>query len=372
MPANPVTGFYNLISLGFLTFGVATSGPVGLSGQALINVVLLVLATASWLAWLAARVGWCRPPTTTVALFGMALFGGLLASSIPLAMVFSAVAAMGATIARPMREVTGIVVAGIGALTVAQLIGTFSATLEVGAAAAILGGATAGITRRAALERANHAAQVELAQARIDAEGARAELLAARNHMARELHDVLAHTLAGLALQIEALEALMMADREPGARVTAQLEQIKRLVHEGLDEARGAVAALREDLPPLDERLEKLGAERHARVEVTGPPRAVTPEIALVLYRVAQEALTNALKHAPGAPVLIVLEYQVKGVRLAISNPAPQSSVPSAVAGSGGGYGLQGIKERILLIGGRVEAGPDGDGGWRVEAEVPA
>lgn len=371
LPVTPLTSSFNLVSLGLLTFGVATSGPVGLSGARLVHLVLLVLATGSWIGWLLARGGLAPTPATTVTLAGMAVCGGLLASSIPLAMVFPAVAAMGGTVARPLREAIWLIGAGAAALTIAQLLGTFSTALELGALAAILGGATTGITRRAGMERASHAATVELTQARADAESARAELLAARNHLARELHDVLAHTLAGLALQIEALEALMAGGPEPAPAVTTQLEQIKRLVHEGLDEARGAVAALREDLPPLDERLEKLAAERRATMTVTGAPRPIAPETALALYRVAQEALTNAMKHAPDAPADVRLDYLDKGLRLTVSNPLPTGLVPSAVAASGGGYGLQGIRERILLIGGRVEAGPSA-GGWQVEAEVPA
>jgi len=141
-------------------------------------------------------------------------------------------------------------------------------------------------------------------------------------------------------------------------------------VRDGLDEARGAVAALREDLPPLDERLAKLAGERHAGIQVEGLPRELAADVALALYRVAQEALTNAAKHAPGAPVTVQLDYQEKEVNLLVSNPPPPSP-PVAPDNSGGGYGLQGIRERILLVGGRVEAGPAG-GGWRVEAAVPA
>jgi signal transduction histidine kinase len=92
---------------------------------------------------------------------------------------------------------------------------------------------------------------------------------------------------------------------------------------------------------------------------------------------VAQEALTNVTKHAPGAVTQVDLVFTDYQVRLAVLNgPAGQTgnglvNGSAKLAGSGGGYGLQGIRERVLLMGGRVEAGPSGDG-WRVEAEVPA
>ena len=231
------------------------------------------------------------------------------------------------------------------------------------AVAAVLAGTVLGTSRRDYQERAARAAAVELAQGR-------AELLAARNHLARELHDVLAHTLAATSLQLEALDAMMGDGQGRDPAVGEQLARIKRLVRDGLDEARGAVRALREDLPPLDQRLARLAAEADAGLSVSGRPRDLPPDVALALYRVAQEALTNVMKHAPGATAGMQLDYTDKGVSLAISNPSSPGGA-AALASTGGGYGLQGIRERVLLLGGRVDAGPV-EGGWRVAAEVPA
>ena len=97
------------------------------------------------------------------------------------------------------------------------------------------------------------------------------------------------------------------------------------------------------------------------------------PDVTLALYRVAQEALTNVVKHAPGAEAEIELWPSAEDrVTLSVSQLPPVATVAGPPSGgSGAGYGLQGIQERVLLIGGRVEAGPAGNG-WRVEAEVPA
>jgi signal transduction histidine kinase len=131
---------------------------------------------------------------------------------------------------------------------------------------------------------------------------------------------------------------------------------------------------LREDSPSLEEAIAGLAHDRGAALEVRGEPRRVGPEVGLALYRVAQEALTNVVKHAPGADAEICLAFADGRVTVVVVDE--YRGVKPAVNGSplsdtGGGYGIQGIKERILLLGGRVEAGPT-ENGWRVHAEVPA
>jgi signal transduction histidine kinase len=237
--------------------------------------------------------------------------------------------------------------------------------------AAALAGAVMGISRRQSVERAEQAAAVQVSEARAEAERARAELLAGRNHLARELHDILAHTLSALSLQLQALDALIISGPPVSPEVRDQLEQIKRLVKEGLDESRGAVQALREDPLPLEEQLARLASDRRADLRVDGTPRPLRPEVVLTVYRVAQEALTNVVKHAPGAQAEVDLLFEDAQVTLSVTNDDARQPPASPLAESGGGYGLQGIRERVLLIGGSVEAGPT-DGGWLVRAQVPA
>ena len=209
-------------------------------------------------------------------------------------------------------------------------------------------------------------------------EQAKSAALAERARIARELHDVLAHSLAGLSVQLEAARALLVGGAEP-KRVLQHVERAHDLSVEGLSEARRAVAALREDTPPLAQRLRDLVA-RHgptATFTARGTERRLTPETELALFRAAQEALTNVSRHAAGAPVEVQLDYGDKEVALVVNNQPVQeralresASAPSTERHKGG-YGLVGMRERAALAGGTFSAGPS-DEGWRVEMRVPA
>jgi signal transduction histidine kinase len=320
--------------------------------------------------WVAARAGWYGRGLVPIWLAVMALAGGALAVFASLAAAFVAVAALGASMAWTLDRAGWFVAAGPVSTLAAALAADHQLGVVLGSLAAALAGTVMGVSRRQAQERAAQAALVEVSEARAEAERARAELLAGRNHLARELHDVLAHTLSALSLQLEALDALLSAGPPPSPDVRAQVDYTKRLVRDGLDEARGAVQALREDAPPLEEQLASLAAARHAEISVSGSSRRLPPDVTLALYRVAQEAVTNVLKHAPGAETEIQLGFGDGRVTLSVSNGAGQPC-GSSLGDSGAGYGLQGIRERVLLIGGRVDAGPTSHG-WRVQAEVPA
>ncbi|WP_207401096.1 sensor histidine kinase [Actinomadura roseirufa] len=102
-----------------------------------------------------------------------------------------------------------------------------------------------------------------------------------------------------------------------------------------------------------------------------GGPREPSPAVARTAYRVVQESLTNARKHAPGAAVRVEVRYRADGVRLAVVNSAPAAEPDAALAGSGSGLGLAGLRERVETLGGTFAAGPLPDG-FRVEATLPA
>jgi signal transduction histidine kinase len=359
----------NLGALALLVWGVVAGAHVGLGDGHLAALVLLILAVAGWLGWAFLRFH-PVPRKTAACLAVMGLAGGALMAFTPLGAVFVGVAALGATISWPPRSAGWIVAASLLAMFISvPAAGQKSGLLLLGLAAAFTGMVT-GISRRQSLERAGQAALIQVTEARAEAERARAELLDGRNHLARELHDVLAHTLSALSLQLEALDALVSTGGSAAA-VREQLDSTKRLVREGLDEARGAVRALRDDAGPLEEQLSRLAVERRVEMHVCGQPRTLPPDVTLALYRVAQEALTNVVKHAPGQPAQIELGFGDDRVNLSVSNPRSGSANGSPLKDSGGGYGLQGIRERVLLLGGQVEVGPTPEG-WLLHAEVPA
>jgi signal transduction histidine kinase len=197
-----------------------------------------------------------------------------------------------------------------------------------------------------------------------------------RNRIAREIHDVLAHALGSLGVQIQAAQALL-TDQGDIERAVAMLGQARRAATDGLNETRRALHALRADPPPFPDALADLGAnhQRHyaARVDfdVTGQPRALSADASLALTRTAQEALVNTAKHAPRQPVHVALDYQDGRTTLTVANPlrAAAAGYP-ALETVNGGYGLAGMRERLLLINGSLSAGPD-HGNWVVTAQVP-
>jgi signal transduction histidine kinase len=253
-----------------------------------------------------------------------------------------------------------------------------------------------------------------------DAEAA-AAAVAERGRIAGELHDVLAHSLSGLTIQLQG--ARKLAAREPvSPPLRAAIERSAQLAKEGLADARQAVGALRGDrLPGLDQLGALVEDFRRdtgisAALTVEGTPRPLQPAASLALYRGAQEALTNVARYAAGAEVAVTVRHTPGSTLLAIENhdgvPASRamengmtdtattyqdaanrvtthraatdagtvdgrateegSRRPGTppLAGVGGGYGLATMRERLQQAGGTARAGPT-PGGWLVELEVP-
>jgi signal transduction histidine kinase len=204
---------------------------------------------------------------------------------------------------------------------------------------------------------------------------ARAAGLAERQRLAREMHDVLAHSLSGLILQLEG--ARMLAAGNPGdPRLPGVIERAHHLGKSGLEEARRAIGMLRDDELPGPDRLAGLAAQFQ---EVSGVPCQFTvsgqaydlpSEAGLAVYRAAQEALTNITKHACPERVEVHLGYDPRGTRLTVENFAMNPETPR-VASDGPGYGLTGMRERAELLGGELTTAMT-PGGFRVELRVPA
>jgi signal transduction histidine kinase len=205
-----------------------------------------------------------------------------------------------------------------------------------------------------------------------------AAVAAERARMARDLHDVIAGQLSGIAIQSEA--ALNMPDPDP-AVLRRVLQSVRRDSVASLSEMRAMIGLLRADgagdgdprtapagLDRLETLLESAGSTG-LRIEVDDARSgaAVPAAVDLAAYRIVQESLTNAAKHAPGSRVRLRLDDHDGKLVIDIENDL----VPASPAGGGTGTGLLGVQERAVAVGGTVSAGPDRTG-WRVRAVLPA
>jgi signal transduction histidine kinase len=215
---------------------------------------------------------------------------------------------------------------------------------------------------------------------------ARAAAAAERGRLAREMHDVLAHTLSALALQLESTR-LLAHDHGVDPEVSRAIDQAHGLAASGLEEARRAISTARGDALPGPERIRGLAeavAEQSGlpvTVDVRGEPRELPADARLALYRTAQEALTNVRRHATPDRVEVRLDYQSDAVALVVEDHGPGAAgAGDGAAGAGGGgtltlagagYGLTGMRERAELLGGTLVAEPTPDG-FRVQLVLPA
>ena len=207
-----------------------------------------------------------------------------------------------------------------------------------------------------------------------DTERARRALLEERTRIARELHDVVAHHMSVIAIQAEAAPYRVP---DPPEELARSFETIRATAAEGLGELRRLVGVLRADddagPQPTLERLEELVAtvERAGvtvTVAVTGTPRPLPPGVELSAYRIVQEALSNAVRHAPGSQVRVELGYRPAGLALRVVNgPARSVPLPSPTAG----HGVLGMAERAAMLGGELTAEPRPEGGFAVTAVLP-
>ncbi|MEU9999982.1 histidine kinase [Streptomyces sp. NPDC050848] len=224
-----------------------------------------------------------------------------------------------------------------------------------------------------------------------EAEAASAAL-AERARIAREIHDVLAHSLSAQMVHLEAARLQI----EAGAERETILERVvaaRAMAREGLAETRQALSALRGDVAPVEDYLWELAREDRAEVRVVGARRQLPAEASQAVRRVAQEALTNVRKHAPGARTRVLFAYGAGEVALEVRDSGVPGAASAAgtvgvvgasglvggaglvdgagLSASGSGYGLLGMRERAELLGGTLDAGPEGDG-FAVRLRVPA
>lgn len=203
---------------------------------------------------------------------------------------------------------------------------------------------------------------------------AQAAALAERQRLAREMHDVLAHSLSGLVLNLEG--ARLMAQRGvTGTDLHDALVRSHGLAKTGLEEARRAIAMLHDDTLPGPGRLANLVADFESDTGVVcefvvrGEEHDLPSDCRLTLYRVTQEAFTNIRKHACPDRVEVCLTYEENGTRLVVEDHG--AGVHPPLLNDGGGYGLSGMRERAELLGGSLKAGAT-DRGFRVELWAPS
>ncbi|MFD4509053.1 sensor histidine kinase [Streptomyces sp. NPDC058457] len=234
-------------------------------------------------------------------------------------------------------------------------------------AATVVGMALAGYVMRLDAEARGSAHRLLAQERAARAAEAESAALAERARIAREIHDVLAHSLSAQMVHLEAARLLIErgADRE---QILERVVAARGMARAGLAETRQALSALRGELTPLEDFLTELvGSTDGAEVTVTGERRSLPAEASQTVRRVAQEALTNVRKHAHGAKVHVRLDYSEHEVTL---NVRDSGGRPGELTGAGSGYGLLGMRERAELLGGSLEAGRD-DEGFEVRLRVP-
>ena len=272
------------------------------------------------------------------------------------------------------------------AVTAATALATLISGLAFGASYGILvgfptvviSGLLIGRNRGAYRLQAEQAAMLLTQREQLEAEHRRADLLDERARIAREIHDVLAHSLGALGIQIQAARAVL-TDHRDIERASELLATAQRMAADGLVETRRAVHALREAPLVLETELAQASETHGQRHQVKtsfaagGTPAPLPPDATIALLRVAQESLVNAAKHAAGHPVAVHLDYTDGEVRLTISNDLAPGADADQLAGLStvnGGYGLTGMRERLRLLNGTLQAGRC-DNRWVVTAELP-
>jgi signal transduction histidine kinase len=346
--------------------------------------ITLGLSAAACLLWL---FGGHRHAVFVPALVVMGAAGGALAgvSSLSPAIAIGCMvtASAGArleteaSLAITAETIAAFLIAGI---TTGAPVGTLA-----GYPAAFIGLWAFGLTRRAYVLRAEQAEEALEQARRAHKAETQAAALAERARIAREIHDVLAHSLGAVSVNLQAAEGLLATVPQQSPELAKALECIERagaFTREGLAEARRAILALRDTdtaadpVGSLADQLRALTDEYRADGDVpvgytvTGQPRPLGGEAGLTAYRTVQEALTNARKHAPGQPVSVTLRFDPAGTTVQVVNPLPPEGAAGPLAHTGAGYGLTGLRERAALSGGTLITGPAG-AQWRVCLTMP-
>lgn len=331
----------------------------------------VVLAAGAVSPWLVEQFTSWKPPRPLFALVTTAFVAALLASPVqfdfaPFVLVVMA-GEVGAS-GRPW-EALGLASGAAASLVALDVAGTFSGSGVW--AAGILAALAFGVFAQLQLRLVDQTRRANATLAQNTA-------LEERRRIAREVHDVVAHTLAVTMLHLTGARRSLETGGDVPAAVAA-LREAERAGRQSMNDIRQAVGLLAtddvapvapqpaaHDIPELVSAWAAAGV--HVEAELTGDLQALPPAVGLGLYRIAQESLTNAARHAPGAPVHLRLTLDETRVALRVVNPRPPD--PAAPLTPLGGWGVPGIRDRAAVLGGSASVGPDGDE-WVVEVVVP-
>ncbi|MGY1605299.1 sensor histidine kinase [Geodermatophilus sp. SYSU D00815] len=361
-------------------------GASAATGERPIDALAWVLAAAATLPVLARR----RAPWTVLALTSTAMVGFVALDYPPSLSGYAVLVALYGVAARSPRRlsVPGLAFAALPMIAVYL---QWSAEYTWGSALqdALLGAAAWSLGDAARTRRLQADALAERArEAELNREAHGREAVAQeRLRIARELHDVMAHSMSVIAVQAGVGRHVMDRDPETARKALGVIEDTSRRtltemrqllgvlrVDDGPN-AGGAVSASRAPQPGLDRLDQLLAGARTAgmvvTLSVTGSPRPLPPQLDLAAYRILQEGLTNATKHAGPAEIRVELTWRDDDLQIEVSDDGRGPVGGRGGRSRGGGYGLLGLRERATSVGGELDAGPAPGGGFRLRARLP-
>jgi len=375
--------------------GSRSTGTVGRTDVVLAGALLAAGLVETWLlhtftgdavegtvaiAWAALPLIWRRrAPLAVAGVVAVGLVATTPASGLSQFLAIL-VAVVGVARCEPRPSAVAGLVAVLAGQSAAVLLGPDPTVLDVVFGAVLYGAGWA--AGRAVRRRAQQIDELRRLTGRLHDEQealARTVVAAERARIARELHDVIAHSVSVMVVQAGAAEQLLRTDpgraqraleavQETGAEAAAELRRLLGVLRAGPDEEELAPMPGLADLPRLLDQMGPAGFEVAYRVEGAGPP--LPPGVDLAAYRVVQEALTNVVKHARGRRVDVTVRHTAQDVSVVVADSAAPASARALHHADGHGHGLVGLRERCAVYGGtlRTEAGP---AGFTVTATLP-
>ncbi len=357
-----------LVAISVLTVGLLEAVFLSSMGLALISMVVGALLLARRLAPLVVLEG---------TLIGLFLTTEIGTDNTTIAGAFAmAAASANAGIELPPRRLVWAPVLVAGTLSMLLLATGQPLAADDYVGIALLYGAAmvAGAIYRRRTER-TRALEERALQLEADAEAETVRAVEGeRARIARELHDVVSHSISVITIQTQSVRRRLGADHADEAR---DLQEVETVARQAMGEMRRLLGVLRASDAPAELEPQPglaqvqsllevaLATGRHAELEVTGAPRPLPPGVDLAAYRVVQEAITNVLKHTRATRLAVRLHYLDGHIEVVVED----NGVTTAPAGTG--FGLIGMRERVALYGGTLEASPTEDGGFRVRARIP-